>query len=113
MDSSNALLQSVVEDEVVVRPAAILKGTARGLEAIVHGGSPADAIIAALATRIEEAPSFFRGSDVRVRVEDGPLVPGCLAKLDELAARFELRIVEVAPAKKLVDVDAVPRGSFA
>ena len=44
------------------------------------------------------SPGFFRGSDVRVRVDDGPLASGCLARLDDLATRFELRIVEVAAA---------------
>ena len=49
--------------------------------------------------RLDEAPGFFRGSDVRIRVEDGPLAPGCLARLDEIAVMFELRIVEVAAAE--------------
>ena len=104
-----------VEEPVPARPAAILKGTARGLEAIVHGGAAVDAIALALTKRLDEAPSFFRGSDVRVRVEDGPLPAGCLARLDEIAAKYELRVVEVAPAKKAKadDVDAVPRPSLA
>lgn len=100
-------------DELPAKPAAVLKGTARGLEALLDGGAPIDAIATALTRRLEEAPGFFRGSDVRVRVEDGPLAAGGLARLDEIASRFELRIVEIAAAKKLADVDAVPRPSFA
>jgi septum site-determining protein MinC len=112
MESPNALVVAV-DEPIAVRPAAILKGTARGLEALVDGSAPIDAITAALTSRIEEAPGFFRGSDVRVRVEDGPLAVGSLARLEEVASRFELRIVEVSAAKKAADADAVPRPSFA
>lgn len=80
------------------RPAAILKGGPRGLEIIVDGGAAVEAIAAALTRRLEEAPGFFRGNDVRVRV-DGALPAGCLARLDEIATRFELTIVEVGPRK--------------
>jgi septum site-determining protein MinC len=93
------------------RPAAVLRGSARGLEIVVDGGASIDAIAAAICTRIAEAPAFFRGSDVRVRVEDGPLATGCLARLDDIAARFDLRIVEIGAARKkgaAVD-EAVPQ----
>jgi septum site-determining protein MinC len=73
-----------------------LRGTARGLELIVNGRAPADVIASTIEAKLGEAPAFFRGSDVRIAVDDGPLATGCLGKLDELAARFELRIVEVA-----------------
>ena len=95
-------------------PAAILKGTARGLEMIVDGRASGDAITAALETRLAEAPTFFRGSDVRVRVDDGPLASGCLARLDDLATRFGLRIIEVAASRPMVvDADAVPKPNLA
>ena len=98
MDLSNAAIAVVLESESAepVAPAAILRGTARGLEAIIDGKAPIDAIVAALEARIAEAPAFFKGSDVRIAVEDGPLAPGCLARLDQLAAQLDLRIVEVA-----------------
>src|SRR5580698_9255401 len=86
MDLSNA---------IVDEPPAILRGTARGLELIVNGRAPADAIASTIEAKLGEAPAFFRGSDVRIAVDDGPLATGCLGRLDELAARFELRIVEV------------------
>jgi septum formation inhibitor MinC len=78
-------------------PAAILRGTTRGLELVVDGRASGAAIAAALEARLDEAPSFFRGSDVRICVDDGPLAPGCLMVLDGLAMRFDLRIVEIAP----------------
>lgn len=100
-------------DPADARPAALLRGNARGLEIVVDGHAPADAIIDAVTQRLEEAPAFFRGADVRVGVDDGPLAPGCLARLDDLAARFELRIVEVAARRAAPvpapDHDAVPR----
>lgn len=99
--------------------AAILRGTARGLEILVDGQSTTTSIVAAVMKRLDEAPTFFRGSDVRVRVEDGPLAPGCLARLDEIAVMFELRIVEVSalkqerPITSLADADAVPQPNLA
>lgn len=79
------------------RPAAILRGSARGLEIVVDGRATADAIAAAVTARLAEAPGFFRGSDVRVRVEDGAPPRGSLALLEDIAVRFGLRIVEVGP----------------
>lgn len=96
---------AAIEPTVVEPPAAILRGTARGLEAIVDGGAPLDAIAAAIEKRIDEAPAFFKGSDIRIRVEDGPLAIGALARLEQLAVRYDLRIVEVTAAKR----DAIPR----
>src|SRR5689334_23101685 len=84
--------------QVEARPPAILKGGPRGLEILVDGGAAVDAIGAALTRRLEEAPGFFRGNDVRVRIE-GAIPAGCLARLEEIAARFELAIVEVGPRK--------------
>lgn len=81
------------------RPAAILKGGTRGLEFLIDGRARVDAIAAALCTRLAEAPTFFRGSSVRIRVEDGPLPSGCLSRIDDIATRFELRIVEVGAAR--------------
>ena len=114
MDSSNALLvvddrwsEPVADVAEFAGPAAVLRGTARGLEMVVNGRATVDAIAAALVKRLEEAPGFFRGSDVRVTVDDGPLAPGCLARLDDLATRFELRIIEVSAAQ------AVPKPNLA
>ena len=90
MDSSNAFMHPVDDGLIAAvpqapedsRPAALLRGTARGLEIVVHGTATVDAIALAILARLDEAPGFFRGSDVRVRVEDGPLPAGCLARLD-------------------------------
>src|SRR5262245_49932588 len=82
-----------------IRPAAILRGGSKGLEIMVHGRASVDAIASAVADRLAEAPSFFRGCDARVRVEDGPLPAGCLARLDGIAVRFEIKIVEVTAVK--------------
>jgi septum site-determining protein MinC len=116
MDSSIAMLDvtTPLPDEII-RPAAILRGTARGLEVVVWGGATVDAIAGAIGKRLDEAPAFFRGSDVRVRVEDGPLPTGCLTRLDELARSFDLKVVEIAAAKPTLvpPDDAVPRATFA
>jgi septum formation inhibitor MinC len=99
-------------------PAAILRGTARGLEVIVDGSASVAAIVSDVMKRLDEAPAFFRGSDVRIRVEDGPLPAGCLARLDEIMAMFELRIVEVTASKRSTslpanDPDRVPEVNLA
>ena len=104
MDRSSAALADGIEEAV---PPALLRGTQRGLEMLVNGRADLDAITRSLLAKLEEAPGFFRGSDVRVSVEDGPLAAGCLGRLDELAARFELRSVEVGAAQP------VPRPNLA
>jgi septum formation inhibitor MinC len=97
-----------------VRPAAVLRGTARGLEIVLDGRAGIEAIAGALNERLAEAPAFFRGSDVRVRVEDGPLAAGCLARLDEIATRFELRVIELGAARyESARHEGVPSDSLA
>src|SRR5688572_26019353 len=100
---------AAIEATVVELPAAVLRGTARGLEAVVDANAPLDAITGAIEKRIDEAPAFFRGSDIRIRVEDGPLAIGSLARLEELAVKYELRIIEVTAAQgKKKDIDGIP-----
>lgn len=96
------------------RPAAILRGGARGLEIVVDALATPDAIAAAVTARIAEAPAFFRGSDARVRIDNGPLPRGALALLDDIAARFGLRILEVAPTPPAVkEAPAIPEPQLA
>ncbi|HUS29923.1 MAG TPA: septum site-determining protein MinC [Kofleriaceae bacterium] len=112
MDPSIAVQDVIEPMPEEAGPAAVLRGTARGLEIVVDATAATSAITAAVTKRLEEAPGFFRGSDVRVRVEEGPLAPGCLARLDDLALQYELRIVEVTAQKRRLDTandaDAVP-----
>ena len=95
MDSSNAA-QNL---EVPVGPAALLRGTARGLEWSVDANASTAAIIAALELKLAEAPTFFRGSNVRITVDGGPLANTSLVQLAELASRYDLHIVEVGAPK--------------
>lgn len=109
MDTSNAEVDANAAPPVETRPAAVLRGTARGLEIVVDGRASTADIVGAVTKRLDEAPGFFRGSNVRIRVEDGPLPAGSLARLDDIAGTYELRIVEVAAmSKKKVETDAVP-----
>jgi septum formation inhibitor MinC len=111
--SSEVVLEAVVTPEV---PTAILRGTARGLEVVIDGTASMAAITSDVMKRLDEAPEFFRGSDVRIRVDDGPLPAGCLARLDEIMVMFELRIVEVSAAKRgaqLSAANAVPEPNLA
>jgi septum formation inhibitor MinC len=113
MESTAAAIDlDVVQPPAAEQPAAVLRGTARGLEAIVDGAAPLDAIAGAIEKRINDAPAFFRGSDIRIRVEDGPLATGSLARLEELAVKYQLRIVEITAAKKK-EIDAIPQPSLA
>ena len=84
-----------------------MRGTARGLEWNVDGRAEAPAVVAALEAKLSEAPAFFRGSNVRIVVDDGPLSGACLVQLAELATRFELKIVEVGAPKP-----ALPQAVF-
>jgi len=113
MSSTNAL--SEIDEcwnsssDAPARPVALLRGSARGLEIVVDGRASGDAIAVAVSAKLGEAPTFFRGSDVRIRVDEGPLPLGCLAKLDTIAGQFELRIVEVGALSK----DGVPHPNLA
>jgi septum formation inhibitor MinC len=113
MSSTNAL--SEIDEcwnsssDAPARPIALLRGSARGLEIVVDGRASGDAIAVAVSAKLGEAPAFFRGSDVRIRVDEGPLALGCLAKLDTIAGQFELRIVEVGALSK----DGVPHPNLA
>src|SRR5579872_5463081 len=68
-----------------------LRGTARGLEILITGTPTAAALGARLTELLAEAPGFFAGSNARVAI-DGMLPLGALACLEEIAARFELRL---------------------
>jgi septum formation inhibitor MinC len=74
-----------------------LRGTTRGLEIWIAGTPSAAAIGARLSELLAEAPGFFAGSQARVAIE-GVLPVGALACLEEVAARFELRLVEIGQA---------------
>jgi septum formation inhibitor MinC len=115
MDAATAALHPPVDatGELPQRPAALLRGTARGLEIVIDARETVEAITSAVMMRLDEAPAFFRGSDVRIRVEEGVLPAGCLARIDELAMMFELRIVEVTAARRGRDEDAVPTPNLA
>ncbi|HSR98947.1 MAG TPA: septum site-determining protein MinC [Kofleriaceae bacterium] len=73
-----------------------LRGTTRGLEILITGTPATASLGERLAELLAEAPSFFAGSDARV-VFENPLPPGSLACLEEVATRFELRLVEISP----------------
>jgi septum site-determining protein MinC len=93
-----AALSTNLESDHETRPAAVLKGSARGLDLLIDARAALDDVEAAITAKLAEAPEFFRGNDVRVRVEAGPLAAGSLARLDAITARYELRIVEIGAA---------------
>ncbi len=114
MESAALNAEPVITD---APPAAVLRGTARGLEVVVDSSAPLADITLAMIRRLDEAPGFFKGSDLRIRVDHGKLPAGYLARLDELAVSYDLRIVEVTSAKEpksktpmlsAADADAVP-----
>jgi septum site-determining protein MinC len=73
-----------------------LRGTTRGIEILISGAPSTASLGERLAELLAEAPSFFAGSDARV-VFENPLPPGALACLEEVATRFELRLIEISP----------------
>lgn len=111
MEAAAIELDPVVAVEA--KPAALLRGTARGLEVVVDATADTDAIGAAVVMWLDKAPGFFKGSDLRIRVENGPLAMGCLGRLDAIAQRFELRIVEVAAVKTAIPLGIVEEPQLA
>jgi septum formation inhibitor MinC len=94
---SVALAGTTQDNHVEGAASVALRGTARGLEILISG-TPTTALLGARLTELlAEAPGFFAGSNARVAV-DGMLPIGALACLEEIAARFELRLIEIGPA---------------
>ena len=77
-------------------PAIILRGTSAGLEIVVDPEASVDAIGEALVARLDQSPGFFAGNDVTIRVE-GRLPTGALSRLEQVTARYGMRIAEVGP----------------
>ena len=96
-------------DDASTQDAAILRGTRSGLEIVVNGNATVNQIGDALAARLEQSPGFFAGNDAAVRVE-GHLPAGALARLEEVTARFELRITEVGPQRPPASQAEPPAG---
>jgi septum formation inhibitor MinC len=97
MSQAPSVAFAVVDGEPGVLPANVtLRGTTRGMEIWIGAGASAEAIAARLSALLAEAPSFFAGSDARVAFE-GELPGGALASLEDVARRFELKLLEVAP----------------
>lgn len=79
-------------------PSVILRGTRAGLEIVIDATAPIDDIVRELTSRLEQSPGFFAGNDACVRVR-GRLPVGALARLEAVATRFALRIVEIGPPR--------------
>ncbi|HEY4182570.1 MAG TPA: septum site-determining protein MinC [Kofleriaceae bacterium] len=79
----------------LTKPAALLRGTQKGLEVVVDATAPVEAIGSDIVKWLDKAPGFFKGSDVRLRIDNGPLKPGALSTIEGIAQSFDLRIVEM------------------
>lgn len=88
-------------------PAVLLRGTRSGLEIVIDANASLGDIAVELAARLEQSPGFFRGNDAAVRV-NGRLPVGALARLEEVAAHFDLHIVEFGPPRRPVTAEAPP-----
>jgi septum site-determining protein MinC len=88
-------------------PAVLLRGSRSGLEIVIDASASVGEIASELAARLEQSPGFFAGNDARVRVL-GRLPAGALGRLEEVTARFDLRIVEVGPLRRATTADPAP-----
>jgi len=97
-EAATAVPEPIDDDEgaAALGGAVTLKGSARGLEIVVAGTPTLDALANGLTALLAEAPSFFAGNRARV-VVDGVLPAGALGRLEEVAARFDLRLFEIGP----------------
>jgi septum site-determining protein MinC len=82
--------------DAVAGPAILLRGTQAGLEIVVDPEASVDAIGEALVARLDQSPGFFAGNDVTIRFE-GRLPTGALSRLEQVTARYGMRIAEVGP----------------
>jgi septum site-determining protein MinC len=93
--------------EAAAGPAIILRGTSAGLEIVVDPEASVDAIGDALIARLDQSPGFFAGNDVSVRI-DGRLPTGALSRLEQVTARYGMRIAEVGPPPRPPRAQTVP-----
>lgn len=96
-----------VEDAQEAPPSVLLRGTRAGLEIVIDTTAPIDEITDELTARLEQSPGFFAGNDACVRVL-GRLPVGALARLEAVATRFALRIVEIGPPRPTPVADVRP-----
>lgn len=92
-------------------PAIILRGTSAGLEIVVDPQASVDEIGEALVARLDQSPGFFAGNDVTIRFE-GRLPTGALSRLEQVTARYGMRIAEVGPPPRRAPA-AVPSAEAA
>ncbi|CAN5743820.1 hypothetical protein BH11MYX2_BH11MYX2_16900 [soil metagenome] len=88
-------VESLDPQLAIVKPAALLRGTQKGLEVVVDATAAIEAIGADIVRWLDKAPGFFKGSEVRLRIDNGPLQPGALSTIEGIAQSFDLRIVEM------------------
>lgn len=80
-----------------------LKGTNQGFEILIESTASAEHIAGEIASKLDEAPGFFKGGDVILRFDDAP-PRGYLGPIEEVTDRFELRIVGVhGPAESAME----------
>ena len=72
----------------------ILRGRSKGLEMILDGDASMTTLVSELEAKLEEAPHFFAGGDVSILFE-GRLPEGCLGRVEEIAARYAMRVMSV------------------
>ncbi len=84
-------------------PAILLRGTSAGLEIVVDPEASVDEIGEALIARLDQSPGFFAGNDVTIRFE-GRLPTGALSRLEQVTARYGMRIAEVGPPPRRAPV---------
>src|SRR5688572_19036256 len=92
-------------------PAILLRGTSAGLEIVVDPDASVDEIGEALIARLNQSPGFFAGNDVTIRFE-GRLPTGALSRLEQVTARYGMRIAEVGPPPRRAPA-AVPSAESA
>jgi septum site-determining protein MinC len=81
-----------------------LRGTTKGFEILITSGESADLIADEIASKLDQAPGFFKGGDVTLRFDDAP-PRGYLGPIEAVTDRYDLRIVCVTgpePEKKVV-----------
>jgi septum site-determining protein MinC len=88
------------EGKQSVQGSIAIKGTRSGLLLTLEAGMPFSELLQALAQRLEESPTFFRGASLTVDTTQRALRVSERLQLEKLLAQYQMSIAAGAPEKE-------------
>ncbi|HVU68635.1 MAG TPA: septum site-determining protein MinC [Ktedonobacteraceae bacterium] len=100
------------EEKQSVQGNIAIKGTRDGLRLTLEPETPFGELLTALAERLAEAPSFFRGASLSIDTTQRRLRASERSQLEALLAHYQMSIAPVAVPQTLAMVRSTPTQEF-